>query len=92
MFYSNNFSFSLAVGEKFRWFYENVDEYKTHYSCSEVCALIERYLHDDDDNDAIDDDEVMMMIQNYRQNYRTLFYVELHLAKSFFTGSLQINR
>lgn len=34
----------FAVGEKFRWFYENVGEEKTQYSCSEVCDLIERYL------------------------------------------------
>ena len=36
--------FCFAVGEKFRWFFENVDEEKTQYTSSEVCTLIERYL------------------------------------------------
>ena len=32
----------FSVGEKFRWFFENMDHDKTEYSCSEVCELIER--------------------------------------------------
>lgn len=32
----------FTVGEKFRWFFENVEEEKVQYSCSEVCDLIER--------------------------------------------------
>lgn len=41
----NNCFFLLhfSVGEKFRWFYENLEDGKEQYSCSEVCHLIERY-------------------------------------------------
>ena len=34
----------FSVGEKFRWFFENMDHDKTEYSCSEVCELIERWV------------------------------------------------
>ena len=34
----------FVVGEKFRWFYENIEEEKTQYSCYEVCELIERWV------------------------------------------------
>jgi len=40
-----NYLLQIKVGEKIRWFFENVEEEKTQYSCSEVCDLIERYLH-----------------------------------------------
>ncbi|CAH3152570.1 unnamed protein product [Porites evermanni] len=40
-----NYLLQIKAGEKFRWFYENVEEEKTQYSCYEVCELIERYLH-----------------------------------------------
>ena len=32
----------FSVGEKFRWFFENIDHDKTEYLSSEVCELIER--------------------------------------------------
>ena len=38
------------------------------------------YINDDNDND-----------NNNRQTDRTLFYVALHLTKSYFAGSAQIN-
>ena len=34
----------FVAGEKFRWFYENVEEEKAQYSCYEVCELIERWV------------------------------------------------
>ena len=34
----------FVVGEKFRWFYENIEEEKTQYSSYEVCELIERWV------------------------------------------------
>ena len=37
------FVLHFSVGEKFRWFYENLEDGKEQYSCSEVCHLIERY-------------------------------------------------
>ncbi|XP_020617764.1 translation machinery-associated protein 16-like [Orbicella faveolata] len=40
-----NYLLQIKVGEKFRWFFENVDEEKTQYTSSEVCTLIESYLH-----------------------------------------------
>ncbi|XP_068735979.1 translation machinery-associated protein 16-like [Montipora capricornis] len=40
-----NYLNQIKVGEKFRWFYENIGDEKALYSCSEVCHLIERYLH-----------------------------------------------
>lgn len=40
-----NYLLQVRVGEKFRWFYENLEDGKEQYSCSEVCHLIERYLH-----------------------------------------------
>lgn len=40
-----NYLLQIKVGEKFRWFFENIDHAKPEYSYSEVCELIERYLH-----------------------------------------------
>lgn len=40
-----NYLLQIKVGEKFRWFFENIDHDKTEYLSSEVCELIERYLH-----------------------------------------------